>query len=203
MLAYIKIYRYKIFYIYYHCKQHTNSNEKDSEDEVIYSKFFYAPHQSLNQITDLPAENLVCMFINNKLMDDYMLNIFVKNGNTADDFINNKTIVTLDIINDMQDKVFHGIKSYELESLKNYLSDGWMCFYSSSHYFNGFKKKNKYFVSYIYDNKFDNAIIECENNMPFNECMTFDKRIKYIENELQARLHSIVKIINITAIREE
>ena len=115
-----------------------------------------------------------------------MLNVFVQNGNAADDFVNNKTIVTLDIINDMQDKVFHGIKSYELESLKNYLSDGWMCFYSSSHYFNGFKKKNKYFVSYIYDNKFDNAIIECENNMPFNECMTFDKRIKYIENELQA-----------------
>ena len=115
-------------------------------------------------------------------MDDYMLNVFVQNGNAA---------------NDMQDKVFHGIKSYELESLKNYLSDGWMCFYSSSHYFNGFKKKNKYFVSYIYDNKFDNAIIECENNMPLDKC------IKYIENELQARLHSMTKIINITMIREE
>ena len=49
----------------------------------------------------------------------------------------------------------------------------------------------------IRENKFDNAVVECENDM------TLDKRIKYIENELQARLHSIVKIINITMIREE
>ena len=161
---------------------------------MIYSKFYFVRPSTLPQfmhMNEIPNENLICIFVNNSLLDNFMRELFVEKGGSANDFFNAKTQITDSDLEEIQQQVFNSIPSYELNTVKNYLNDGCLCFYSSSHSITQYEDKYKYFVSYIADGGFGNAVIYSEEDAMSSE------QIKKMEKTLSSQLHATAILLNI------